>query len=86
MNLTFEQNCKIESIADGVTAITAQGRSRCSENSGFVFLHCNIMGTGSAYLSRAWKKNSRVIFAYTYMGNLINPKGWNDKGFSDRQG
>lgn len=79
------QNCKIESIADGITAITAQGRSSPSDKSGFVFIHCNITGTGNAYLSRAWKPNSRVIFAYTYLGPLVNPKGWDDKGLSGRQ-
>ncbi|ONK79528.1 uncharacterized protein A4U43_C01F7270 [Asparagus officinalis] len=79
-------NCKLVSIADGVTAITAQGRYSTSDNSAFVFLNCNITGTGNAFLGRAWKENSRVVFAYTYMGNLINPRGWDDKGYSNRQG
>ncbi|KAK8934900.1 Pectinesterase PPME1 [Platanthera zijinensis] len=60
------------------------GRSTIADKSGFSFVHCNITGTGSAYLSRAWRKSSRVVFAHTYMGTLVNPRGWDDKGFPDR--
>ncbi|KAG0471040.1 hypothetical protein HPP92_015586 [Vanilla planifolia] len=77
--------CEINSVADGTTYITAQARTTIADKSGFAFVHCQVTGTGSAYLSRAWKKSSRVVFAYTYMGSLVNPRGWDDKGFPDRQ-
>lgn len=79
------QHCVINSVADGNTYISAQGRSTIADKSGFSFVHCKITGTGSAYLSRAWRKSSRVVFAYSYMGTVVNPKGWDDKGFPDRQ-
>ncbi|KAL0908430.1 hypothetical protein M5K25_022924 [Dendrobium thyrsiflorum] len=79
-------NCVIKSVADGITYITAQARSAIADKSGFAFVHCNVTGTGSAYLSRAWKKSSRVVFAYTYMNSVVNPEGWDDSGFKERQG
>ncbi|KAH0452345.1 hypothetical protein IEQ34_019644 [Dendrobium chrysotoxum] len=79
-------NCEIKSVADGITYITAQARSTIADKGGFAFVHCNVTGTGNAYLSRAWKKSSRVVFAYTYMNSVVNPKGWDDSGFKERQG
>ncbi|RDX66453.1 putative pectinesterase 48, partial [Mucuna pruriens] len=68
----------IESMAKGLSVITAQGRESMAQDTGFTFLHCNITGSGSGntYLGRAWKKSPRVVFAYTYMGSLINSRGW----------
>lgn len=79
------QNCEIQSEAEGVTYITAQGRNTNDDHSGFSFVDCRITGTGSAYLGRAWKNMSRVVFARTYMGENVDPRGWDDKGFPDRQ-
>lgn len=59
-------------------SITAQNRASPAENSGFVFIACKITGTGQVFLGRAWGAYSRVIFAYTYMANIIAPQGWND--------
>lgn len=56
-----------------------------SERSGFVFINGRIIGTGNAYLGRAWKAYARVVFAYTYLGRLVNPKGWDDHGVIQRQ-
>ncbi|KAK8942049.1 putative pectinesterase 63 [Platanthera guangdongensis] len=78
------QNCMINSVADGITYITAQARSAAADYSGFSFINCNVTGTGNVYLSRAWRKYSRVIFSYTFMDNVVNPKGWDDEGFKDR--
>ncbi|PKA61165.1 Putative pectinesterase 63 [Apostasia shenzhenica] len=78
--------CEINSVADGITYITAQARSMVAEDGGFAFVHCKVTGTGNAYLSRAWKDSSRVVFAYTFMGSLVQPKGWDDKGFPNRRG
>lgn len=79
------QNCELHSVADGATAITAQARENISDKSGFSFVSCRISGTGDAFLSRAWKPRSRVVFAYTYMGSLVDPLGWSDKGLPERQ-
>lgn len=79
------QNCELHSVADGATTITAQARENISDKSGFSFVSCKISGTGDAFLSRAWKPRSRVVFAYTYMGSLVDPLGWSDKGFPERQ-
>ncbi|PON66052.1 Pectinesterase, Tyr active site [Parasponia andersonii] len=69
-------NTTIKSVAKNIGVITAQARVKVSENSGFTFIHCNITGSGDTYLGRAWKMSPRVIFAYTYMGTLINASGW----------
>ncbi|KAK1280163.1 putative pectinesterase 63 [Acorus gramineus] len=78
------EDCHMESVAKGVTAITAQARMTPTEHSGFSFVRCSINGTGNATLSRAWKQSSRVVFLYTYMGRLIQPAGWDDKGNKSR--
>ncbi|KAL0558587.1 hypothetical protein IC582_003164 [Cucumis melo] len=69
----------INSVAEGIGVITAQAREDATDESGFTFAYCNITGTGNTYLGRAWKERTRVVFAYTYMGTLINTEGWSDK-------
>ena len=71
-------------MAKGVGVITAQAREKVSEVSGFAFVHCNVTGTGDTYLGRAWKERPRVVFAYTYMGTLINAQGWSNKMYQER--
>ncbi|KAH9652874.1 putative pectinesterase 63 [Citrus sinensis] len=66
----------IVSVANGLGVITAQAREQVNDDSGFTFVHCNITGSGDTYLGRAWKERPRVVFAYTYMGTLINSQGW----------
>ncbi|KAH9804802.1 putative pectinesterase 63 [Citrus sinensis] len=66
----------IVSVANGLGVITAQAREQVNDDSGFTFVHCNITGSGDTYLGRAWKERPRVLFAYTYMGTLINSQGW----------
>ncbi|KAB1209457.1 Pectinesterase PPME1 [Morella rubra] len=68
-------NTAIKSVARSLGVITAQAVGG-DTNSGFIFIHCNITGSGDMYLGRAWKETSRVVFAYTYMGPLINKTGW----------
>ncbi|KDP33954.1 hypothetical protein JCGZ_07525 [Jatropha curcas] len=70
-------NTTIESVANETGVITAQGRENTEEESGFTFIHCNLTGIGNnTYLGRAWKVRPRVVFAYTYMGSIINGAGW----------
>ena len=78
------QNTMIQSVAKGVGVITAQARENVADTSGFAFVHCNISGSGDTYLGRAWRLRPRVVFAYTYMGTLINGEGWSDNLHADR--
>ncbi|OAY65198.1 putative pectinesterase 63 [Ananas comosus] len=78
-------NCKFYGYQDTLCDDRAQARENISDKSGFSFVSCRISGTGDAFLSRAWKPRSRVVFAYTYMGSLVDPLGWSDKGLPERQ-
>ncbi|KAJ6993510.1 pectinesterase 63 [Populus alba x Populus x berolinensis] len=80
-------NTTIDSVAEGTGVITAQAREHVTEDSGFTFIHCNLTGLGNnTYLGRAWKQRPRVVFAYTYMGHLINDEGWSTWKFPEREG
>ncbi|KAE8675023.1 putative pectinesterase 53 [Hibiscus syriacus] len=46
---------------------------------------CKVSGSGGLYLGRAWGPFSRVDFAYTYMDNIILPKGWYNWGDPNRE-
>ncbi|XVE85288.1 hypothetical protein DITRI_Ditri17bG0079800 [Diplodiscus trichospermus] len=64
-------------IGEGSTAyITAQARDSMNDSTGFVFKNCSILGTGPAYLGRAYKQYARVLFYQTSMSNIIVPEGW----------
>ncbi|KAJ0047222.1 hypothetical protein Pint_05417 [Pistacia integerrima] len=73
---TLNLNTTIKSVAKGLSVITAHGREGVSGESGFAFVHCNIINSGDTYLGRAWKNSPRVIFAYTHKGEHINDQGW----------
>ncbi|OIT29418.1 PREDICTED: probable pectinesterase 8 [Nicotiana attenuata] len=80
------ENCQLISIASPVAAgvksingaVTAHGRATKDENSGFAFVNCTLGGTGRIWLGRAWRPYSTVIFANTYMTDIVAPEGWND--------
>ncbi|CAN6451355.1 unnamed protein product [Victoria cruziana] len=80
------EGCTLRSVADdgGVTAIVAQGRASIADSGGFSFVRCIVDGSGSANLGRAWRAYSRVVFAYTYFAPVVNPRGWDRKGFAAR--
>lgn len=78
--LSFFEGCHLHAIAQVTGAVTAQGRSSMLEDTGFSFVNCKVTGSGALYLGRAWGPFSRVIFAYTYMDNIIIPKGWHNWG------
>ncbi|RWW35197.1 hypothetical protein GW17_00000040 [Ensete ventricosum] len=86
------QSCQMISIASPVAAglkmidgtVTAHGRASGDENTGFSFVNCSIGGTGRIWLGRAWRPFSRVVFANTFMSDIIAPEGWNDFGYPDR--
>ncbi|XVF69403.1 hypothetical protein PTKIN_Ptkin11bG0079200 [Pterospermum kingtungense] len=77
--------CHLHSLSEGDAAITAQRRQSPSEDTGFTLLSCKITGVKTALLGRAWGAYSRVLFAFTYMSNVILPQGWDDWGDSSKQ-
>ncbi|OMP09485.1 Pectinesterase, catalytic [Corchorus olitorius] len=79
------EKCHLHSLSEGDASITAQRRESPSEETGFTFLNCKITGVKTALLGRAWGPYSRVVFAFTYMSNVILPQGWDDWGDSSKQ-
>uniref|UniRef100_A0A7N2L4C6 pectinesterase n=1 Tax=Quercus lobata TaxID=97700 RepID=A0A7N2L4C6_QUELO len=63
-------------IGVGKAFITAQGRQSDSQASGFVFMYCKVTGTGPAYLGRAYKSYSTVVYYQSSFDNIIAPEGW----------
>lgn len=61
-------------------AITAHSRLSEDEVTGFGFVHCSLIGTGQILLGRAWRSYARVVFASTYMEDIIDIQGWDDRG------
>ena len=49
-----------------------------SEDTGFVFSNCKLTGKGRNYLGKPWGPYSTVVFANTYMEDIIYPAGWQD--------
>ncbi|KAL5558022.1 hypothetical protein UlMin_034233 [Ulmus minor] len=74
------EKCHLHSLAEGTGAITAQRRMSPSENTGFAFLGCTVSGVRTALLGRPWGPYSKVVFAFTYMSDVILPEGWEDWG------
>ncbi|KAL2342577.1 hypothetical protein Fmac_003862 [Flemingia macrophylla] len=83
--LSLFEGCHVHAIAQLTGALTAQGRSSFLQDTGFSFVHCKVTGSGALYLGRAWGPFSRVVFAYTYMDNIIIPKGWYNWGDPNRE-
>ncbi|CAK7352238.1 unnamed protein product [Dovyalis caffra] len=81
----YDHGCHVHAIAELSGAVTAQGRSSLLEDTGFSFVNCKVTGSGALYLGRAWGSFSRVVFAYTYMDNIIIPKGWYNWGDPNRE-
>ncbi|KAK9274507.1 hypothetical protein L1049_021756 [Liquidambar formosana] len=83
--LSLFEGCHVHAIAQYTGALTAQGRSSLLEDTGFSFVKCKVTGSGALYLGRAWGPFSRVVFAFTYMDNIIIPKGWYNWGDPSRE-
>jgi len=79
------QGCHVHAIARNYGALTAQSRQSLLEDTGFSFVNCRVTGSGALYLGRAWGTFSRVVFAYTYMDNIIIPRGWYNWGDPNRE-
>uniref|UniRef100_A0A5B7B1V2 Pectinesterase n=1 Tax=Davidia involucrata TaxID=16924 RepID=A0A5B7B1V2_DAVIN len=83
--LSLFEGCHVHAVAQLTGALTAQGRNSLLEDTGFSFVNCKVTGSGPLYLGRAWGPFSRVVFAYTYMDNIIIPKGWYNWGDPNRE-
>ncbi|XP_010544198.1 PREDICTED: probable pectinesterase 29 [Tarenaya hassleriana] len=83
------QGCEINvsgELGRTVGFITAQGRETEKDTSGFVFVQCNIFGNTKAFLGRAYRQYSRVVFYKTTMSDIIVPLGWDAWTFNGREG
>ncbi|CAN6451357.1 unnamed protein product [Victoria cruziana] len=83
---SYYKSCAITSVAEaaGVSAITAQGRDSSSDDGGFAFVNCKITGSGKSVLGRAWRSYSRVIFANCFLGDVVDPSGWSNRGLDEK--
>lgn len=81
------QKSHLHALANDGTygTITAQKRNASSLTTGFAFVSSMVTGYGSAYLGRAWGNDSRVVFANTFMSQVVIPEGWNDWGIPARE-
>ena len=39
-------------------------------------MYCKVTGTGPAYLGRAYKSHSTVVYYQSSFDNIIAPEGW----------
>ncbi|PKA64636.1 putative pectinesterase 53 [Apostasia shenzhenica] len=79
------QGSHVHAIAESTGAVTAQNRMSILDDTGFSFVNCKVTGSGALYLGRAWGAFSRVIFAYTYMDDIIISSGWFNWGDPNRE-
>ncbi|KAH7387831.1 hypothetical protein KP509_16G044000 [Ceratopteris richardii] len=79
------KGCTLHTLSINPGSLTAQKRSSASSSTGFSFVNCRVDGSGILYLGRAWGVYSRVVFSYTYLGNVILPQGWFNWGDPSRE-
>eukprot|EP00250_Pteridium_aquilinum_P021225 c25061_g2_i1 orf=344-1378(-) len=72
------KSCELHSIAQGYGSVAAQDRQSDGENTGFSFVSCKVTGSGPIYLGRAMGPRSRIVFAYSFLDNILDPRGWDD--------
>ncbi|KAI3913591.1 hypothetical protein MKW92_043247 [Papaver armeniacum] len=79
---TIYLNAEIKALWDLGGVITAHGKEKPSDDTGFAFVHCSITGVsnGQTYLGRLWKPYGKTVFLYTDMSNVVHPEGWSDNG------
>ncbi len=83
-------HCEIHSVVHPAGGfLTANGRSKPDEDSGYVFNHCTLTaepGVEGIFLGRPWRDYAKVIFLNTEMGAHIVPAGWSEwhKGETER--
>ncbi|KAI8026503.1 putative pectinesterase 55 [Camellia lanceoleosa] len=88
---SFFEECRINVTAgllpSQVSAgyITAQGRQSEEDPGGFVFENGYVFGTGQAYLGRAYRPYSRVIFHGTTLDSVVVPAGWDASNYQGHE-
>ncbi|EOA32643.1 hypothetical protein CARUB_v10015938mg, partial [Capsella rubella] len=65
--------------------ITAQGRTNPYDANGFIFINSLVYGTGMAFLGRAWRGYSRVIFYNSNLTDVVVPEGWDAWNFDGHE-
>ncbi|KAK7299939.1 hypothetical protein RJT34_10769 [Clitoria ternatea] len=78
--------CVIYSVAEFWGAIAAHHKDSADEDTGFSFVGCQIKGTGSIFLGRAWGDYATTVYSYCNMDDIIIPIGWSDWDNPSRQG
>ncbi|GMF30887.1 unnamed protein product [Phytophthora lilii] len=71
------ESCDIETVGKGW--ITANGNRNSSNLSEYVFNRARVFGSsgnGSTYLGRPWMPYARVVWQYSELSDVVNPKGW----------
>ncbi|KAE9618920.1 hypothetical protein Lal_00047668 [Lupinus albus] len=71
---SYYQNCVLNALSSGF--VTAQGRCKEEDPSGFVFRGGSVNARAKTLLGRAYGKYSRVIFHGTHFSPKIQPEGW----------
>ncbi|OIW02228.1 hypothetical protein TanjilG_23936 [Lupinus angustifolius] len=73
-------NTELRVMGDsGMSVITAQGRDKKTDDTGYSFVHCDITGTGTrTLLGRAWMSKAIVVFAYCNIGSGVNDTAWSN--------
>ncbi|KAF3763311.1 family 8 carbohydrate esterase [Cryphonectria parasitica EP155] len=68
--------------SDGPGAITANSREETTDTAWYVINNSTITAVSGddlyqeVYLGRPWRDYARVIFQYSSLSDIINPKGW----------
>ncbi|KAE9605639.1 hypothetical protein Lal_00025220 [Lupinus albus] len=63
----------------GMSVITAQGKDKKTDDTGFSFVLCDVTGSGTGtLLGRAWMSRSKVVFAYCNIGSIVNATAWSN--------
>lgn len=61
--------------------ITAHARDNPANDVGYSFVHGTVTGSGKpSFLGRTWRSHPTVVFSYTDIGDIIDPKGWSNAG------
>ncbi|CAL0318145.1 unnamed protein product [Lupinus luteus] len=77
---TLFLNTELRVLGDsGMSVITAHGRDKNTDDTGFSFVLCDITGTGTGtLLGRAWMSKSKVVYAYCNIGSVVNDAAWSN--------
>lgn len=79
------KDCALNVNAATYGSVTAQKRESDNVQTGFSFVNCTLNGSGQVYLGRAWGPYSRVVFAFTFMQDIVIREGWDSWNSPDRQ-